>query len=50
LSADLESVARCEQIRHELNSDDPAVWLPVFYERSKQLKRHTSASIKSVQS
>lgn len=36
-----ESVELCEQVRGELRSDDPDVWMPVFLERLKVQKRES---------
>lgn len=36
-----ESVDLCEVIRNELQSDDPDIWMPVFFERLKAQKAHS---------
>lgn len=41
-----ESVDLCEQVRTELRTDEPDVWIPVFLER---LKRQKSASRQALQ-
>lgn len=33
-----ESVQLCEQVRHELGSDEPDAWVPVFLDRLREQK------------
>lgn len=42
-----ESVDLCEQVRQDLNNEDPDVWVPVFLERLKEQKQVSKAALKS---
>jgi type IV secretion system protein VirB4 len=50
LTANIESVALCEAVRAELNSDDPDVWLPEFQRRNQLRKQRSAKSIHGSQS
>ena len=40
-----ESVDICEQVRRDLRTDDPDVWMPVFWERLKAQKAQNSKAL-----
>lgn len=42
-----ESVDLCEQVRRELRTDDPDVWMPVFWERLKAQKALHSKALQA---
>jgi type IV secretion system protein VirB4 len=50
LTANPDTVALCEQVRQELRSDDPDVWLPEFYRRNRIRRKQSVASLHNAQS
>lgn len=49
LTGTMESVAVCEDVRNELKTNDPNLWMPPFLERLKAQKATTAKVLKSSQ-